>query len=215
MKAVNVLAGLAMVVLLAGCGTKVPPAVDPILNVYDNYNRPIPGVYVLIQDPDLKRLNREVKTSSMACSSQNNLDVGTPLSHSLSRTMDNVFATLLHQEVPPTTEELSRLNATGVIRLKLQDFQTKLEFSSMLIKEKATATVSITLGASVTDSKGNSRDYSGGGSRVVTGEDGGSTCEIGALAMTSAIQQTMRDALERLAGQLANAPELRPGPVVK
>jgi hypothetical protein len=194
---------------LSGCAYNVQPTSTQAVNIYTTFDQKIKGKWILVIDPSVRDVNRQVKPSSYACAAHTYpVAGGDALTNSVRRTMSVIFDEVIEQSTLPSAETLASLGARGSIIVRLDEFAPKITctpgFWSMSCAGQAEIGFSVVVrlgGEQVVNTQALGSKGSDG--------DAGAACGGAATVLAEAITRATRDALERLAERVANSQRLR------
>lgn len=197
--------------LLSGCAYNVQPSSTQAVNIYTTYDQKIKGKWILVMDPSLKDVNKQVKPSSYVCGAHTYpVATGDSLATSVKRTMLAVFEDVVEQNSLPPADALAAAGAKGTILVRLEDFTPKLTCSMGFWSGTCTAQADIGFGVTVRIGSESVLSTQVMGSKSADGDAGGA-CSGGSAVLAEGITKSTRDALERLAERVSNSQRLRNG----
>lgn len=201
-------AALSLALLLVGCAHEIAPTTAPAVNVYSSYDSRIPGTWIVVVDSGT-RFHREIKPSTYICSAHSYpFDSGDTIRASVIQTLQSVFDDASERTSHPSHDEMARQDFAGVILVRLESFQPRLACHQGFWSATCTATTDISLGVEVNGPRGRLLGTSVGSSKTFDG-DAGAACGDAANVFAESYRLALRDALERLAERVSNAPRLR------
>jgi hypothetical protein len=202
----NIMMMISLCTLIYGCSYTVPATLSPAANFFSSYEDKIQGGVVLVIDENLKRIDRNIKPLSSACSAHHYpLNMGSSLADSVKKTTDVIFKQVIEQNTLPTKEELKEMNCQGTVYVKLNIFYPTLR----VCDGTALANCNIVLDVTIKDA--NQHDLlvtTVAGARFAEGDSKGS-CKGGATVLSEAVSLSMREAMERYAERVSNFEKIR------
>lgn len=195
------------ILAISGCAYTVPTDISPATNIYSNYSDKVPGRFALFVDAD--EMAGEFKVSGLACSAHTYpVDARSAFIGSVQSTMENIVDEFEIVPRPMDVATIQSRNLQGMILVEVQDLDIDLTvipgFWSQSMEADAEVTVSLVVGGP-----------SGRllGTRVEGDDDykaeSGGACEGGAIAIGRAVEEAMKEALERLGEKFSNSPRIR------
>lgn len=196
-------------VATAGCAYNVQPSATKAVNIYSSYENKIPGKWILVLDPSIKDVSRDVKPATYICSAHHYpVQFGESLAVSLKSTFMALVDEIEERATLPSTDELAKLGAAGSAVVRLDDFSPRLTCSMGFWSGSCTATAELTVGLNARRVDGKAFATAVTGSKTADG-DSGPYCGAASAVLADASTKAMRDMLERLAERIANAANLR------
>ncbi|MEW6264301.1 MAG: hypothetical protein AB1641_14620 [Thermodesulfobacteriota bacterium] len=193
-------------IFMVGCAYKVQPTSVRAINLYNQYEEKIPGLFGLVVDDTLKDIKREIKPSTYFCSAHvYPLDTGNSLISSIRTMVGSLFE---------QTTDLSSLHSfekseyKGIIYVRLIDFTPKLNFYPGFWSGSCAATTEISLEIVIRNQNEILFQTTSIGSKTAEG-DAGSFCDKSGEVLAESITRATRDVLERIAERIANSSRLR------
>lgn len=200
---------LLPVLVLAGCAYNVQPAATKAVNIYSSYENKVPGKWIVVFDPSVRDLSRDVKPASYVCSAHHYpVQFGDSLAVSLKHTFQALVEDVEERSTLPTTDELIKMGAIGSALVRVDDFSPRLTCSMGFWNGSCTATADLTVGINAKRVDGKGLATAATGSKTFDG-DSGAYCGSASAVLSEAATRAMRDMLERLAERIANAANLR------
>lgn len=192
-----------------GCAYNVQPASTKAVNIYSSYENKIPGKWILVMDPSVRQVSRDVKPSTYICSAHHYpVNFGDSLAVSLRQTFQALVEDVEERPSLPSNEELTKIGARGAAVVRVDEFSPRLTCSMGFWSGTCTATVDLTVGLHAKRLDGKALATAVTGSKTHDGDSGGA-CGGGSEILSEASTRAMRDMLERLAERVANAGNLR------
>jgi hypothetical protein len=196
-------------IFLSGCAYSVQPVSTRAVNIYSAYENKVPGNFILVMDDSIRNVNREVTPASYVCRAHRYpIAVGDSLAVSIKQTMESIFEHVNEQGSAPSGDQLSKLGFNGVILVRMDDFSPRVLCAEGFFSGTCSASTDISFGVIVRGANGILVSTAASGSKVADSDAGGA-CGGGATVIGDSITRSTRDALERLAERLSNAPKLR------
>lgn len=210
MKIAHVFLGIVCLSIMSGCAYKAVPMVAPAVNIVTNFDNKVPGKWALVISEDVSQARKEVKPSSYTCSAHTYpVDAGQALESSLRKTMDAVFEATVEPANSLTIEAMKKGGYAGQVSVRLSEFAPRLSCQTGFWSGTCTSSVEIGFAVEVRNGDGKIvHNSSAGGSKSSEGDAGGA-CNGGSSVLSEATSRAIKDALERVAERLSNAPALR------
>jgi hypothetical protein len=192
---------------LTGCSYNAAVLDTPSFSVASSFGSKVAGTWLLYVDAH--SLEREVKTSSYACSFHK---FPIQINGAFQSSVNETFANLLeHVEVVPSPmnlEQAKARGAKGIIIVRGDDVRPRLEvkpgFWSATMEAQATIVASLT----VDGPKGRLLGTTVEGQGFATSESG-AACSGGAKALSDAVGQGMGDTMRKLGEAVTNSERMR------
>lgn len=195
------------VLVASGCSYTVPTDISPATNIYSNYSDKVSGRFALYVDAD--EMAGEFKVSGYACSAHTYpVDARSAFIGSVQNTMENVVEEVEIVPRPLDATTMQTRNLNGMILVEVQDLDIDLTVIPGFWSSEMEADAEITVSLVVDAPSGRML-----GARVEGDDDykveAGGACEGGAIAIGKAVEEAMKEALERLGEKLSNSPRIR------
>ncbi len=177
----------------------------PNLNVYSNYTNKVPGKWLLMIDAGNGKM--DIHSDELACSAHvYPIDVTESFRSSVTKTLQNLTDDIQVTDAPGAASTVAAQGYAGVIRVKLEQLQPRLEFLAGFWTTKARADMEIDGGLIVDGPSGRllGTEASGHGSDEQSGG-----CPEGAKALGRATEEAMKSFLGEIGERFSNAPQLR------
>jgi hypothetical protein len=210
MKLAYVFLGMLCVAFTSGCAYKAVPMAAPAVNIVTNFDNKVPGKWALVFSEDISQARKEVKPSSFTCSAHTYpIDAGQAFESSLRKTMDAVFESTVEPASSLTIDAMKKGGYAGQVSVRLNEFAPRLSCQTGFWSGTCTSSVEIGFAIEVRNNDGKIvHNSSAGGSKSAEGDAGGA-CNGGSVVLSDATSRATKDALERVAERLSNAPALR------
>lgn len=204
---VTVVALAATAVVLSGCTYKATTNINPATNIYSNYSDKIAGKYAL--HVDAEKMAGTFKVSGYACSAHKYpVDARNAFSVSVERTLENIVDELEVVSVPLDRTGLQASEFSGMILVQATDLEIDLTVIPGFWSSEMKADAEITASIQVDGPNGRLLGSSVEGEDDHT-TDAGAGCSGGGIAIGKAVENAIKETLERLGERLSNAPKLR------
>lgn len=204
---VRYILAVSAIFAISGCAYTVPTDISPATNIYSNYSDKVPGRFALYVDAD--EMAGDFKVSGYECSAHTYpVDARSAFIGSVQNTMENIVEEVEIVTRPLDAAIMQSRSLNGMILVEVQDLDIDLTvipgFWSSSMEADAEVTVSLVV-------DGPSGRWLG--TRVEGDDDykaeAGGACEGGAIAIGKAVEEAMKEALERLGEKLSNSPRIR------
>lgn len=200
---------LGLAGLISGCAYKVQPASTRAINIYSSYDGKIPGRFAVVLDERIRNERREIKPVTYVCGAHTYpVSLGDSIAVSLKHTLDQVFEETVERSSMPASDTMADDDLRGVVLVRLDEFSPRISCYAGFWSGTCVGTTDISFGVVVRGVQGTLFATSVAGSKTVDGS-AGAFCDEGAMALADSITGAMKDALERMAERLSNAPRLR------
>lgn len=194
-------------VALSGCAYQAPVAVTPNLNVYSSYGDKLPGTYALYVSSE--GLNEVVKPTGYQCSAHSYpLDLTSSFKSSVVKTVQQLVENVEVVDGPLSSDELARTGKRGMIVVRGDTIDARVQFIPGFWSASATSQVEISANMTVDTASGRVLGTTAEGSGNAE-SDGGQLCGGGANAVGFAAEKALKQLLGQLGERLSNSPRLR------
>ena len=203
---------LAIVSILAmsGCSYTVPTDISPATNIYSNYSDKVPGRFALYVDAE--EMAGDFKVSGYACSAHTYpVDARSAFIGSVQSTMENIVEEVEIVPRPMDSSTMLSRDLKGMILVEVQDLDIDLIVLPGFWSASMEADAEVTVSLVVDGPSGRLLGTHVEGDDDHKAESGGA-CEGGAVAIGKAVEEAMKEALERLGEKLSNSPRIRNEP---
>lgn len=202
--ALTILAALSA----AACAHQAPVAVAPNLNVYSSYGEKLPGSYLLFVDGGA--LDTVVKPTGMNCSFHSYpVQLAQPFRQSVVKTVEQLVENVQVVDRPLTLADLQNQGKAGMIIVKAENINARLQVIEGFWSSSADSTVELTASLTV--------DAVPGGRLLGTSASGdgngrspaGAFCGESGKSIGVASEAAMKELLGQLGERMSNSPRLR------
>ncbi len=203
------LASIVCLIALAvtSCSYTARTNINPATNVYSNYADKVPGNFALYVDAE--EMSGSFKVQGFNCAAHSYpVDARNAFATSVERTFENLVEKVQSVPRPLDRETMQAQDLTGMIIVEVKDLDVTLSLIPGFWSAEMEADAEVTVGLTVDGPSGRMLGTSIEGDEDVKAP-AGMACEGGATAIGKAVEEAMKEALERLGERLSNAPRLR------
>lgn len=193
--------------LISGCSYTAPTDINPATNIYSNYSDKVPGRFALYVDAD--EMAGDYKVSGYACSAHTYpVDARNAFIGSVQSTMENIVEEVEIVSRPMDGATILSRELDGMILVEAQDLDIDLTVIPGFWSASMEADAEVTVSLVVDGPSGRLMGTHVEGDDDYKAESGGA-CEGGAIAIGKAVEEAIKEALERLGEKLSNSPRVR------
>ena len=198
-----------MAIFYSGCTYKTSVDIVKNVNIYSCYEEKIPGNFALIIDNEESIMDVEISPSTRTCWTDTyKIYFYNTFNNSIKEMNSNIFQSILEKKTIPSVSEMEKDNFDGYILIRSKFFEPRIEVISSGLESIARVTVGIGFDYIIRD-KNNKMILNDTVSSERTYEENISLCSHASKSINSAVQKSMRDALERYGERISNSEKLR------